>query len=90
MSGETIVKGLGTGGSQNFIQRLMEQIPQRDVAGMIETTRYYTSIHQYSNLIAKGIAEHIGFFKLGMFGIGPFEHTVVLDIYIFSANFQPS
>ncbi len=79
---KAIVKGLGSRGRQNLVERLVEEIAQGDVAGMIEATRHDTTVHQHAYLIAEGIAEDILFLKLGMVGIRPLEHAVVLDVEI--------
>ena len=79
---KAIVKGLGSRGRQDFVERLVEEIAQGDVTGMIEATGHDTSVHQHAYLIAEGIAEDILFLKLGMVGIRPLEHAVVLDVEI--------
>jgi hypothetical protein len=84
MTGKAIVQGLGTRRNENFIEGLLEEISKDNVAGMVKATGYDTSIDKDTYLIAKGITEDIGFFVLGMIGIGPFEHTVVFDVNILS------
>jgi hypothetical protein len=84
VAGEAIVKSLGTRRSEDFVEGLLEEVAKGDVAGMVEATRHNASIDKDAYLIAKGIAEHIGFFVLGTIGIGPFEHPVVFNVNIFS------
>jgi hypothetical protein len=82
MTCEAIIKSTGTRGIQHFLQSLVEEIAQRNVAIMVQATGNYCTIHEYANLVAQGIAEDLLCLNGLTLLVWPLKDVVVLQIYI--------
>lgn len=55
---EAVIYLLRALSGQNFIQRIVKKIAQRDIALMVKAARHNRSIHQHAQLVAQAIAEY--------------------------------
>ena len=65
---------------QNFRKRLREQIPQRDVALVIETARHRRAVGEHAELVAQAVAELCA--ALLCVKVGPVEFFCALKVQI--------
>ena len=78
MTRKTIIYGTCARRSQNFIKLLFKKIAQRYISGVVKTAGNNSSIHEYANLVAQGIAESLFLFVLLTLAVGPLKHACIL------------
>ena len=83
---------LGTGGREDFFERLMEQVAQNDIAVMVETARYETSVGKNAYLLQQCFAEDFPIFAVAfvlVFSLAYFifvfslAYFVLVSVFIF-------
>lgn len=74
---------LGTGGREDFFERLMEQVAQNDIAVMVETARYETSVGKNAYLLQQCFAEDFPIFAVAFVLVFSLAYFVFVSVFIF-------